>query len=73
MPHARKFGGLPTLTQKEHSPFRKTLSPPHIPTSNISPLLGNDSSLYALRTVRRMYCYRHHTKPKTNHFVCKSF
>ncbi len=41
MPRARKFGGLPTLTQKGTLTLRKTLSPLNMPPNGNAPLLEN--------------------------------
>ena len=41
MPRARKFGGLPTLTQKGTLTLRKTLSPPYVPPNGNVHLVAN--------------------------------
>ena len=41
MPRARKFGGLPTLTQKGTLTLRKTLSPLNMPPNGNAHLLEN--------------------------------
>ena len=41
MPRARKFGGLPTLTQKGTLTLRKTLSPLNMPPNGNVHLVAN--------------------------------